>query len=195
VGAVLAKQSGEDAWLAIARVLRPRGRRGEVVADVLTDFPERFANTKRAFLENPETGPQPVEIAETRWHEGRLILRFAGVDSISQADRLRGRLLVIPQGERLALGQDQYYVWQLIGCAVVCRGSRQALGEVTGVEPTGGVELLRVRPSGSGCARSDELLIPFAREICPEIDVGARQITIDPPEGLLDLNEERPRRA
>jgi 16S rRNA processing protein RimM len=191
----LAEQSGGDVWFAIARVLRPRGRRGEVVADVLTDFPERFATTKRAFLENPEAGPQPVEIAETWWHEGRLILRFAGVDSISQAERLRGRLLMIPQRERVALGENQYYVWELIGCAVLCRGSRQPLGEVTGVEPTGGVELLRVRPSGPEGAQSDELLIPFAQEICPEIDVGARRIVIDPPEGLLDLNEERPRGA
>ena len=191
----MAKQSGDDAWLAIARILRPRGRRGEVVADVLTDFPERFATAKRAFLENAETGPQPVEIAETWWHEGRLILRFAGVDSISQAERLRGRLLMIPQRERVALGQNQYYVWELIGCAVVSRGSRQPLGEVTGVEPTGGVELLRVQPGGSEHTGRDELLIPFAQEICSEIDVSARRIVIDPPEGLLDLNEERPRGA
>jgi len=188
----LAKQSEEDAWLAIARVLRPRGRRGEVLADVLTDFPARFANTKRAFLENPETGPQPVEIAETWWHKGRLILHFAGVDSIRQAECLRGRLLLIPQRERVTLGQDQYYVWQLIGCAVVCRGNSQSLGEVTGVEPTGGGELLKVRPSGSGRTGSDEVLIPFAQEICPEIDVSARRIVIDPPEGLLELNAERP---
>ena len=166
-----------------------------MVADVLTDFPERFATTQRAFLENPETGPQPVEIAEAWWHEGRLILRFAGVDSISQAERLRGRLLMIPQRERVALGENQYYVWELIGCAVFCRGSRQPLGEVTGVEPTGAVELLKVRPSGSEGAQPDELLIPFAQEICPEIDVGGRRIVIDPPEGLLDLNEERPRGA
>jgi 16S rRNA processing protein RimM len=191
----LAEQSGGDVWLAIARVLRPRGRRGEVVADVLTDFPERFATIKQAFLESPETGPQPVEIAETWWHEGRLILRFAGVDSISQAERLRGRLLMIPQRERVALRENQYYVWELVGCAVFCRGSRQPLGEVTGVEPTGGVELLRVQPSGSEGAQSDEMLIPFAQEICPEVDVGARRIVIDPPEGLLDLNEERPRGA
>jgi 16S rRNA processing protein RimM len=191
----LAKKSGDDAWLAIARILRPRGRRGEVVADVLTDFPERFVTIRRAFLENAEAGPQPVEIAETWWHQGRLILRFAGVDSISQAERLRGRLLLIPQRERVALGENRYYLWELIGCEVLCRGSRAPLGEVTGVEPTGGVELLRVQASGSGIAGSGELLIPFAQEICPEIDVGARRIVIDPPEGLLDLNEERPRGA
>jgi 16S rRNA processing protein RimM len=166
-----------------------------VVAEVLTDFPERFATTKRAFLENPETGPQLVEIAETWWHEGRLILRFAGVDSMSQAERLRGRLLLIPQRERVALGQDQYYLWELTGCAVICRGSQQPLGEVTSVEPTGGVELLRVQLGGSERRRSDEVLIPFAQEICPEVDVGARRILIDPPEGLLDLNQGRPRGA
>jgi 16S rRNA processing protein RimM len=185
----LAKQSGDDAWLAIARILRPRGRRGEVVADVLTDFPERFATLRRAFLEDAEAGPQPVEIAETWWHQGRLILRFVGVDSISQAEGLRGRLVLIPQGERVALGENQYYLWELIGCEVFCRGSRAPLGEVTGVEPTGGVELLRVRTSDSGSSGPSELLIPFAQEICPEIDVVARRIVVDPPEGLLDLNQ------
>ena len=166
-----------------------------MVVEVLTDFPERFATTKRAFLKDPVAGPQLVEIAETWRHEGRLILRFAGVESISQAERLRGRLLMIPRQERVALGENRYYVWELIGCAVFCRGSRQPLGEVTGVEPTGGVELLRVHPSGSEGAQRDELLIPFAQEICPEIDLDARRIVIDPPEGLLDLNEERPRGA
>ncbi len=187
----MAEQSRDESWLAIARVLRPRGRRGEVVAEVLTDFPERFATTKRAFLGTAETSPEPVEVAETWWHEGRLILRFAGVDSIGQAERLRGRLLMIPQRERVALGQNQYYVWELIGCAVVCRGG-QLLGAVTDVEATGGVQLLKVRSSVSKPDGSDELLVPFAQEICPEIDVGGRRIVIDPPEGLLDLNEGRP---
>lgn len=191
----MAKESGDDAWLAVARILRPRGRRGEVVVDVLTDFPERFATIKQAFLENAEAGPQPVEIAETWWHQGRLIVRFAGVDSISEAERLRGQLLLIPQRDRVALGKNQYYHWELIGCEILCRGARAPLGEVTGVEPTGGVELLRVQASASGRHEAGELLIPFAQEICSEIDVGARRIVIDPPEGLLDLNEVHPRGA
>jgi 16S rRNA processing protein RimM len=187
---VLAEPEAEDAWLAIARILRPRGRRGEVIAEVLTDFSERFANLKRAFLENADAGPQPVEIAETWWHAGRLILRFAGVDSISQAEGLRGRLLLIPRGERVALGENRYYLWELIGCDVFCRGTLTPLGRVTDVEPTGGVELLRVQTDVPG-PETGELLIPLAQEICPEIDVSARRIVIDPPEGLLDLNAER----
>ena len=162
-----------------------------MVADLLTDFPERFANLKRAFLENVEAGPQPVEIAEAWWHQGRLILRFAGVDSINQAERLRGRLLLIPRRERVPLGENRYYLWELIGCDVLCRGGKTRLGKVTDVEPTGGVELLRVQADVPGSPEPVELLIPFAQEICSEIDVGSRRIIIDPPEGLLDLNEER----
>lgn len=191
-GGALYKPGREEAWLAIARILRPRGRRGEVVVELLTDFPERFASLKRAFLENTETEPQRVEIAETWWQQGRLILRFAGVDSISQAECLRGRLLLIQRRERVALGENRYYLWELIGCDVICRGSGIALGKVTDVQPTGGVELLRVQADRPGSPEAAEWLIPFAQEICPEIDVGARRIVIDPPEGLLDLNEERP---
>jgi 16S rRNA processing protein RimM len=188
---VLAEPEAEDAWLAIARILRPRGRSGEVIAEVLTDFPERFVNLKRAFLENEGTGPQPVEIVETWWHEARLILRLAGVGSISQAESLRGRLLLIPRRERVALAENRYYLWELIGCEVFCRGRKAPLGKVADIEATGGVELLRVQTDAPGRAETGELLIPFAQEICPEIDVSARRIVIDPPEGLLDLNAER----
>jgi len=189
--AVLGEPEEEQAWLAIARIVRPRGRRGEVVADVLTDFPERFAVLQRAFLENAEAGPQPIEIAGSWWHQGRLILCFAGVDSISQAERLRGRLVLIPRRERVALGENRYYLWELIGCEVLCRGRRRVLGRVTDVEPTGGVDLLRIQADAPRSREGGELLIPFAQEICPEIDVGSRRIVVDPPEGLLDLNEER----
>jgi 16S rRNA processing protein RimM len=170
-------------WLAIARILRPRGRQGEVVAEVLTDFPQRFEKLKRAFVEAPGGPPQPVEIADAWWHGERLILRFAGTESIAQAHQLRGRLLLLPHEERIALGPDRYYVADLIGCEACCRGRR--IGEVIGLEPTGGTDLLRVRPAQGG-----DILIPFAREICPEIDMVARRIVIEPPEGLLELNEE-----
>jgi 16S rRNA processing protein RimM len=154
-----------------------------VVAEVLTDFPHRFENLKRAFLEDPAGPPRPIEIAEAWWHGQRLILRFAGTDSIIQAQELRGRLLMVPHEERIELGPDSYYVDDLIGCDAWCRGRR--IGEVTGLELTGGTDLLHVRPP-----QGDEILIPFAREICPEIDVIARRIVIEPPAGLLELNEE-----
>lgn len=158
-----------------------------MVAEVLTDFPGRFASLRRGFLSIPDADPEPVEIAEVWWHHEELILRFAGVESIGQAEGLRGRLLLIPQGQRSVLGDHTYYVADLIGCEVSSRGGAP-IGKVIGVEPTGGVDLLQVEwtPSKGGAPRT--LLIPFAQEICPEIDLRARRIVIEPPEGLLELN-------
>jgi len=176
-----------DLWLAIARILRPRGRRGEVVAEVLTDFPDRFEKLKRAFLETPAGPPQPIDIAEVWWHGERLILRFEGTESIDQARQLQGRLLLVPGDERVKLGADQYYISDLIGCQVLSNERR--IGDVIRVEPTGGADLLCVQPP-EGAKNSSEILIPFAQEICPEVDVVARRIVIAPPEGLLALNDE-----
>jgi len=185
------ESAGDVSWVAIARILRPRGRRGEVVADVLTDFPERFATLRRAWVQRQDEKPRPVEIAKAWWHQQRLILHFAEISSISDAEQLRGWALVIPLRERLSLGENRYYVSDLIGCEVIERGGR-SLGHVSGVEPTGGVDLLRIDLSSPGGRQTDELTVPFAREICPEIDVQARRIVIDPPEGLLELNRDRP---
>lgn len=177
-----------DQWLAIARLIRPRGRKGELIAEVLTDFPERFATLRRAFVEQPGGEPEPAEVEKAWWHQGRLVLCFAGVESISQAERLRGRLVMVPRGERAALADGRYYLWDLVGCDLFGPSGGEPLGTVTAVEPTGGVDLLRVKRSG---ADGREVLIPFARAICRHIDVGARRIVIEPPEGLLELNDER----
>jgi 16S rRNA processing protein RimM len=184
---VRVRNTVSDLWLAIARILRPRGRRGEVVAEVLTDFPDRFEKLKRAFLETPAGPPQPIDIAEVWWHAERLILRFEGTESIDQARQLQGRLLLVPGEQRVKLGADQYYISDLIGCQVLSNERR--IGEVIRVEPTGGADLLCVRPA-EGAKNSSEILIPFAQEICPEVDVVARRIVIEPPEGLLALNDE-----
>ena len=177
---------GDEGWLAIARIVRPRGRKGEVVAEVLTDFPERFSALRSVYLETSGALPEVVQIADSWWHRDALVLRFAGVDSISQAETLRGRLVVIPRTERAKLGDHQYFLWELVGCAVLRRDG-QLVGTVTAVEPTGGVDLLKVTPEG-GDQNTEDLLIPLAEEICTVIDLAARRIVIEPPEGLLDLN-------
>jgi 16S rRNA processing protein RimM len=157
-----------------------------VVAEVLTDFPGRFETLKRAFLEAPAGSPQQVDVAEVWWHGERLILRFEGIESIDRARQMQGRVLLLPRDERVKLGAGQYYVSDLIGCEVV--RERQLIGKVIGVEATGGTDLMRVQTARADGSFS-EVLIPFAREICPEIDVIARRIVIEPPEGLLELND------
>ena len=173
-------------WLAIARIVRPRGRRGEVIAEVLTDFPERFKELRHAFIEAPTGPPQRVTIADLWWHGDRLVLRLDSTQSIAGAELLRGRLLLVPREQRVRLGANQYYVSDLIGCEAVHDGRR--IGQVVEVEPTGGADLLHVQQDESD--QSSEFLIPFAQEICPEVDIAARRIRVEPPEGLLDLNRE-----
>jgi len=172
-------------YLTIARILRPQGRRGEVAAEILTDFPERFQQLPRVFLEVPGQAPKPVEVERGWPHKGRIILKFSGIDSIDSAARLRGLQVLVPWEERAKLPPDQYYTCELRGCRVIRECEEKEIGTVTDVEPTGGVDLLHVqRADGKG-----EVLIPLAQEICRRIDVASRTIVIDPPEELLELNE------
>jgi 16S rRNA processing protein RimM len=170
----------------VARIVRPQGRRGEVVAEILTDFPQRFAELRRAYLENPGSQPLSVRVESAWHHKGRVILKLFGVDSIGQANRLRGMHVLIRREERMPLPAHQYYVWELKGCRVLTQrqGGTREVGMVTEVEPTGGTDLLHVAtPSG-------EVLIPLAQDICRQIDPSAKTIVIDPPEDLLELNKE-----
>ena len=174
-----------DRFLAVARVVRPQGRRGEVLAEPLTDFSARFKELREVFLENPGTAPQPIKVENVWPHKGRVVIKFSGVDSISDASSLKGRHLLILAEDRMPLPPGHYYLWELEGCRVVTErsGAQVEVGTVTGIEPTGGVDVLQVAtPHG-------EVLIPLAQAICTKIDTQARIILIDPPEDLLDVNE------
>jgi 16S rRNA processing protein RimM len=171
-------------YLAVALIMRPQGRHGEVSAEILTDFPERFAELRRACLEAPDGMPQEVVI-ESAWpHKGRMILKFSGVNSIHAAEELRGRHLLIHKEERVRLTEGHYYFWELEGCRVLRRAAdgTEEVGRVTSVEATPGVALLHVSTS------KGEVLIPFAQAICTRIDSAAKTIWIEPPGDLLELN-------
>jgi len=174
-------------FLAVARIIKPQGRRGELVADILTDFPERFENLNRAFLENADGGPRAVEIENTWPHKGRIVLKFSGIDSIEQADPLRGLHVLIRREDRVALPEHHYYVWELEGCRVIHQvaGSTRVVGVVTGIDRTGGADLLCVARAGNDAR---ELLIPLTQDICTQINPAEKTIVIEPPEDLLELN-------
>jgi 16S rRNA processing protein RimM len=171
-------------FLTVARILRPQGRRGEVAAEIFTDFPARFEKLQGALLEAPGQAPRPVTVERAWPHKGRVILKLSGIDSIDSASRLRGLHLLIPWEQRTALPPHHYYLWELRGCRVIWERQGKEIGTVTDVEPTGGVAVLHVaRREGKG-----EVLIPLAQEICTRIDPAGKTIVIDPPEDLLDLN-------
>jgi 16S rRNA processing protein RimM len=153
-----------------------------VAADILTDFPDRFGAGEHLLLSSGDT-LEPRLVETSRFHKGRVILKFAGYDSIEAAETLIGRWIVVSRESRRALPPGVVYLADLIGCAV--REMGQTLGVVEAVEETPGAPpLLRVHTAAG------ELLVPFAAEICRTVDVGKREIEVDLPEGLRELNRE-----
>ncbi|MBI4165167.1 MAG: 16S rRNA processing protein RimM [Acidobacteria bacterium] len=173
-------------YVAVARITRPQGRRGEVAAEILSDFPERLLGLKTVFLRDSGGKPEAMQVEDAWPHKGRIILKFSSVDSIDDAERLRGREVLIPRSERAPLGEHQYWVSDLEGCRVLVErdGTTTEVGRVVGVDAAGGAEVLRVE-SAQG-----EVLIPLAQEICTRIDTESKVIWIDPPEDLLKLNQK-----
>jgi 16S rRNA processing protein RimM len=179
-----------DSWVLLAHIVRPQGRQGEVLADIFTDFPNRFSHRKRLFLRPPGGRLEAMREAkvESHWlHKGRVVLKLAQVDSITDAEKLRGFDVVIPREERMPLDGDAVYVSDLLGVRVidVSRGGAAVAGEITDVEPEGaGPAMLVVRtPAG------EELLIPFVRAYLRKMDIEARRLEMDLPAGLLTLQE------
>jgi 16S rRNA processing protein RimM len=200
--AVTAPEDAEP-WAWLARICHAQGRKGEVFAEILTDFPEKFAERKRLWLlggtgavvgasSRPATFPAPREVELTaHWlHKGGIVLHFAGVDSISAAETLSGLIVAIPRSERAALGEDEVYVADLIGCALVDVGQGNeseadpvVVGEIEEVDRTAGPVALLVVRGATG-----EVLIPFAKSYLRSIDLKAKRVEMALPEGLVDLN-------
>lgn len=174
----MAKPAQSD-FVIIARIQKVRGRRGEVAAELWTDFPERLRPGQQLRAVGRDH-PQTLFLEGSWLHKGRAILKFRGFDTISAAETLVGLTLEIPRSDRRSLPPDAVYVSDLIGCAVLEQG--QKLGTVVAWEETGGVPLLRVK------APEGEILIPFAQEICGAVDMERKEIRARLPEGLKELN-------
>ncbi|MGB7546763.1 MAG: ribosome maturation factor RimM [Terracidiphilus sp.] len=182
-----------DAWVWLARLRRPQGRKGEVFAEILTDFPEKFAQRRRLWLlaEGASgAAPREVELAAHWLHKGGVVLHFAGVDSISAAETLAGLVVAIPRAERAALDEDEVYISDLIGCTLVNvapAGQSEAapvvVGEIDDVDRTAGPVALLVVRGATG-----EILIPFAKSYLRRIDLEAKRVEMALPQGLTDLN-------
>lgn len=167
--------------IAVARIARPQGIRGEVIADLLTDFPERFAKLGEIRLANPNGEVTVAQLERARPHQGRILLKFKGCDTRDAAEGLRDVRILVTRSELVVLPVDTYYDFDLVGC-VVQQTNGRSVGEVRDVQNFGAAPLLVVK---SELGR--ELLIPLASSICVEVEVAQKRIVIDPPEGLLDL--------
>ena len=168
-----------DGWVAIAVLGKTRGNRGEVTAFPLSSKLERFENLNEVYLFG---AGERRQVESTWFHNGTLIFKFQGVDSISEAELLSGFEVRVPVSERVPLEEGEFFQDDLIGCDVIDRRTGESLGPVTAWDDGGGSGLLVL---GKG---DDALMIPFSRAICVEIDPGGRRIVVELPEGLKDLN-------
>jgi 16S rRNA processing protein RimM len=170
----------DEDWISVARVARPHGIRGEVIADLLTDFPDRFDELDRVRVETADGQARELALESWRVHKHRVILKFEGYDRMNDAEELRGARVVVDKARLVSLPEDTYYDFDLIGCEVAT-SSGDRLGRVAKVERYGASPLLTIENG------EREYMIPLALDICVEIDVVKQRIVVDPPPGLLEL--------
>ncbi len=166
--------------VAIARLVKSRGLRGEISADVLTDFPERFDNLKRVFAVCADGKTSELEIEKFWFQKNRIVLKFKNFDTIDAVETLRNCEICVPEAEAVELEVDEFFDWELEGCTVETLEGEK-LGTVLELMRTGAGEILVVK------GETKEYLIPFAEKICTEVDVKNKLIKIDAPEGLLEF--------
>jgi len=196
------QESGEpgDEWVWLARLRHPQGRKGEILSEILTDFPEKFSERRQLWLlaegaadaVRPRTpvAPRSVELAAHWLHKGGIVLHFAGVNSISEAEALSGLIVAIPQAERADLAEDEVYIGDLIGCLLVDLSQTNeagapgvSVGVIEDVDRTAGPVALLVVEGAAG-----EVLVPFAKSFLRKLDLAAKRVEMDLPAGLVDLN-------
>jgi 16S rRNA processing protein RimM len=195
-------------WVLVARILKARGNKGEVAAELLTDFPERLTRLQEVFVGHAEGKYEPRRMAlKSCWlsqnHRGQAVFHFEGVDSISEAEKFRGLEVLLPFEQRVSLPAGQYFVSDLIGCSVfespasapVVSSSPCSLAEAPAFLGTvRDVQFLGEEMAGTPLLEVEtflgEVLIPLAVDICTKIDPTARRIDVVLPEGLRDLNRE-----
>ena len=194
-------------WATLAHLLRPQGRKGELLCDLLTDLdPATQFHTGRSVMlappkaSEPAPGAAPVTIEgfflPTGKNAGRFVLKFSGCDSISQAELLAGRQLMVPAEELPTLDPDTFYVSDLIGCTLFNGPTR--IGEIVDVQfamsPDGktrlpdAAPLLGLHPTGAP-EDADPILIPFVLAHLVSVDLPAKRIHMNLPEGLLEAEE------
>jgi 16S rRNA processing protein RimM len=166
-------------WIAVGRLLRTRGRVGEFIAQIDSNDPSRAERLKTVLLRKPSQ-EKLFDVASVWFHGDRPILQFTGIDSISAAEPWEHSEILVPAEERAVPEEGAYLHADLIGCVVEDRG--QLIGTIEGVDEFGGPPILRLTtPAGK------ELLIPFVKALCTEIDIPAKRIRVELPEGLTDL--------
>ena len=193
-----------SAWVWLARIRRPQGRKGEVFAEILTDFPEKFAERKQLWLLRVTSGagdssdPRCVEL-ENHWPhksggQSGIVLHFAGVASISDAEKLNGLIVALPAEERAMLGEDEVHIADLIGCELVDVGGpgpnpeAVVVGRIENVDRSAGPSTADAVPLLIVRGERGEVLVPFAKSFLRKLDLVGKRVEMALPKGLVELN-------
>jgi 16S rRNA processing protein RimM len=183
----MSAEDRDHEFVELAQLIRTQGRHGELIADILTDFPERFTERRRVWLlpPNAKIAPRAAEIERHWLHKDRIVLKFAGVDSISDATPFAGWRVAIPRNERAPLADDAVYVADLVGCHLIDEANGSIdLGPVLDVErgASGALDMLVLKTG------EEELLVPFAKAYLIALDLNARVLRMQLPAGLTAIN-------
>ena len=173
-------ETGSDDLIVIARAVRTHGLKGEIVAELLTDFPERFEDIEQVTVVSPSGERSAVKLEDFWFQKDRVVLKLAGYDDVDLAKTLVGSEFAVPESDRVPLEEDEFYDWELEGCTV--KVGDKSIGTVRSVMRTGGAEILVISDESG-----KEQLVPLAESIVVEINPEAKTIVVDPPEGLLEL--------
>jgi 16S rRNA processing protein RimM len=173
--------AGSQEFITIARVVKTQGRHGEVAAELHTDFPEKFAERKNLFALDARGERRKLQLEEHWLHKSYVVLKFAGVDSITDAESLVGSEIQVPRELRAEIEPGAAYVSDLVGCEVFDQG--RAIGSVKDVQFGAGEAPLLVVSDGS-----KESMIPFAQEFIAGIDIEGKRVEMKLPAGMLELD-------
>lgn len=166
--------------VAIAKLVKVRGIRGELAGNLLTDFPERFEDLETVTAVLPNGEREELKIENFFFQKNRIVFKFEKYDSIEAAEVLINAEICVPETEAVELDEDEFFDWELAGCKVETLDG-EFIGTVLEVMRTGGTENLVVE------GKAKNYLIPFAETICPEVDIENKLIRVDLPEGLLEF--------
>jgi 16S rRNA processing protein RimM len=173
----------KDEFITLARVVKTQGRHGEVAAEVHSDVPERFVEGMKLFaLGKTEVARREVEVEGLWPHKGLLVLKFRGVESMSEAEALIGSELQVPRTERAQLERGWNYVSDLVGCLVFDNG--REIGRLEDIQFGAGEAPLLIVAGVAG-AKFD---VPFAEAYLEDVDLEKKQVRMRLPEGMLEIN-------